>query len=738
MTPAPDAKDALDSLSSSTHSERSFSESRQSATIQQLSRFALDKATSAPVSAHLSSRSNSRHNHEQQSSGDRRSFSPYLAARKNGDIREAILASFAPRVSVLASEDTDDIARDMGFTGGFYSLLRPFGEDVPGKIIVRDSAGASKAWDNFSIRLVNNREIPDINGTSVDRLQAHQERAGHVRPDQNTPSEVHKRQDFIDAVLDKSLPSTKLPSPDQCEGNVSNQVERQSLEWTSSTYNLYLRQLLHETLLVPHETFTHPVACLIAVSSRSQRPLEMIRQLYSATGRSNPKIPAWVGVDYLRYYVLVHDEDRDDISTSTALFDLMKRHFGLHCCLLRLRSKPCASINEDRVSMPRCRWISLEEDLAGIGETDVLDARKWLFASDAASVKGFIRELVTQSIIPFMEGRIVTWNDQVASKRRGIGGRFMSLSKRWAGFGQAKGSNSTITAGPGLSNSNFDHARGYYLPETPEAIMRQLADYAFMLRDYKLAFDTYDSLRTDFNTDKAWLYHASACELTCVSFLLMPQTLSNKSRSEIVDQKLDAALYSYLTRSSIPACAVRAVILVAELLLGRGPAAAVDAARWTIRLLDLGILNPLPQALLTERVADIHLWQSGSGGLKLGSRRRRAVLWNILASSLWAELGRASQAISRLRDARTIMGLDLPFPTMHFMFKGFEQGTSDVQDKKLMLFSTSAAGDHRENLIYEMKERLDQHSPPYEPHLTDAGGFSTLEASNSGLEDTWQ
>ncbi|KAL8645706.1 MAG: hypothetical protein Q9210_006558 [Variospora velana] len=692
MTPPPDAKDALDSLSSSTHSERSFSESRQSATIQQLSRFALDKATSAPLSAHLSSRSTSRHNHEQQSSGDRRRSSPYPAPRKNDDIREAILASFAPRVSVLASEDTDDIARDKGFTGGFYSLLRPFGEDVPGKVIVRDSAGASKAWDNFSIRLVDDRESPGRGAPSVDRLQADQERVGHVRPDQNTRPEVYKRQDFIDAVFDKSLPSTKLPSPNQCDGNNT-------------------------------------------VSSRSQRPLEMIRQLYSATGRNNTKIPAWVGVDYLRYYVLVHDEDRDDIHTSTALFDLMKRHFGLHCYLLRLRSTLCAPIDEDSVSMPQSRWISVDEELAGIGDAD---AGKWLFASDAASVNGFIRELVKQSIIPFMEGRIVTWNDQVASKRRGIGGRFMSLSKRWTGLGSAKGSNSTITAGSGLSNSNFDHARGYYPPETPESIMRQLADYAFMLRDYRLAFDTYDSLRTDFNTDKAWLYHASASELACVSFLLMPQTLSNKSRSEMIDQKLDAALYSYLTRSSIPACAVRAVILVAELLLGRGPAAAADAARWTIRLLDLGILNPLPQALLTERVADIHRWQSGSGGLKLGSRKRRAVLWNILASSLWVELGRPSQAISRLRDARTITGLDLPFPTMSFMFTGLEQGTSDVQDKNLMEFSTGAAGDHRENFVYEMKERLDQQSPPNEPHLADAGGFSTVEANYPGFEDARQ
>lgn len=40
--------------------------------------------------------------------------------------------------------------------------------------------------------------------------------------------------------------------------------------------------------------------------------------------------------------------------------------------------------------------------------------------------------------------------------------------------------------------------------------MRKLADYAFMLRDWKLALSCYDLLRTDFANDKAWRYHAGA------------------------------------------------------------------------------------------------------------------------------------------------------------------------------------------------------------------------------------
>lgn len=40
--------------------------------------------------------------------------------------------------------------------------------------------------------------------------------------------------------------------------------------------------------------------------------------------------------------------------------------------------------------------------------------------------------------------------------------------------------------------------------------MRKLADYAFMLRDWKLAHSTYDIVRKDFANDKAWKYAAGA------------------------------------------------------------------------------------------------------------------------------------------------------------------------------------------------------------------------------------
>jgi hypothetical protein len=116
----------------------------------------------------------------------------------------------------------------------------------------------------------------------------------------------------------------------------------------------------------PHETFSHPVACIVAISSSNHSPIDTLRQLYEDSSRGERRLPLWVNGDFLRYYVLVHDEERDDITKSTALFESMKRHFGLHCHLLRVRSSRCVPSDDDSVQVSKCEWISAAEELAEI------------------------------------------------------------------------------------------------------------------------------------------------------------------------------------------------------------------------------------------------------------------------------------------------------------------------------------------------------------------------------------
>lgn len=565
------------------------------------------------------------------------------------DIRSLIIRAFSPVVGVYASPDTDALVQRKGFKNGFHELIRPFGETVAGKIVIRDSGGSSRSWEDFGVRFV------DLDARKKTAETSHTEAV---------PSLVQ-----IEQVLDRHVHSIDDPLASWARSSDSGHGR---LPLASPIYKLFLRRLLSPTYTSPHETFMHPVACVIAISSHTPTPLESLRQLYAHTSQGDKRPPQWVYPEYLRYYVLVHDEDKDDITQSTALFDQMKRHFGLHCHLLRLRSNQCVITDDDSTQIPSCEWLTPSEDISELGEQgmyisplqdwDIIakivleslidletEGGTYLFESDVTAIKAFIREMVAQSVIPHMENRVALWNEQVASRRRGLSGRFMSMSRRWAGFGaNTRSSGGSYGSGSG---SNYDSLQGFYKPDTPEAILRKLGDFAFMLRDWKLASSTYDLVKGDYGHDKAWRYQAGAHEMCAVSTLLNPMASTAKTKLEAIDQLLDTASYSYLTRCSDAQNALRTLVLGVELLKSRGGSASDAAAKWAIRILDMGLVGDTGRILVSERVSACYASKTGSGAAKWGIRRRKAAMWAVLATESWLKQGKPNLACICLEES---------------------------------------------------------------------------------------
>ncbi|KAF3483312.1 uncharacterized protein GIQ15_02636 [Arthroderma uncinatum] len=553
------------------------------------------------------------------------------------DIRSIIIRAFSPAISVYASHDTNELIRRKGLKGGFCELLRPFGENITGKVVIRDGVGSSRSWDDYGVRFMHSNGSNQASG------------AGWEDIDKIPPLAQ------IEKVLESHLePSNRAAS----DAIFAGESAPKGLTLSSPLYKLFLKRLLSVDSPTPHETFLHPVACVIAISSSTPSPLEALRQLYASTSHGEQGPQPWVNPEYLRYYVLVHDEDKDDITQSTTLFDQMKRHFGLHCHMLRLRSNQCVLTDDDSMPFPTCEWRSSREELVEMREQEPLIDVGWeppyIFESDVTAIISFIRELVAQSVIPHMENRVALWNEQVASRRRGLSGRFMSMSKRWTGFGSSsKSSGAFGTGGPG---SNYDPYQDCYKPDSPEALLRKMADYSFMLRDFKLASSTYDLLRGDFGNDKAWRYHAGAHEMCAISMLLNPLTSTIKSKLDTIDQLLDIACYSYLTRCSDSQNTLRTVILGAELLKSRGGAAAEHAAKWKMKVLNMNLVGPVGRILVSERTSACFAAKVATEGTKWGTRRRKAGMWSLLAADYWLGIGKPALASSCLEEAERHYG----------------------------------------------------------------------------------
>lgn len=228
------------------------------------------------------------------------------------------------------------------------------------------------------------------------------------------------------------------------------------------------------------------------------------------------------------------------------------------------------------------------------------------------------------------------------------------MSRRWAGFGSG-----SRLSGPGSGSSgNYDSLQGFYNADTPEAILRKLGDYSFMLRDYKLAASTYDLLRSDYENDKAWRYHAGAHEMCAASSLLNPLS-SSKTKLEPIDQLLQNACYSYLTRCSDAQNALRTLVLGVELLKSRGGSAAETAANWAIRILEMGLVGRIGQVLISERVSACFAAKLTANAMtRIGTRRRKAGMWALTAADMWLKLGRPNLASVNLELADCQYGND--------------------------------------------------------------------------------
>lgn len=493
-----------------------------------------------------------------------------------------IHTALSPRVAVLCSPDVDRVVQLNGIPD-LPTLLRPFESSVQ-RLSVRTSQLETRICDRFPLRFdpyslfnadaahaisSSNAQAPP-NASALDR--SHQElldRVNHLiaanikkwdaqvpttPTSPSLPHQLHRHDQHQDAnahddtcqVLDETLV----------------QLQQRSIEDITPWFTAVQQLVFGQRTIAKHDSFSHPVAVLLAVSSTSPDPMNDFAKLYEASSHPSP-FPAhpYINPDTLKYYVLIHDVRTSgaDLTSSKEILEQIKKTYGLHCCLLAINSasEESAAARAELAALWSAFLPSTPTSpvsASAASQQVRSDLAQMLDQEDVKRIKGFIRELTAQSIVPFMERYVQHMGDHLANSRKGLTNRLFGASRKLFGgvavgaSGTDKGASGSSASGGLSASAGYDAHHQVYAYSSLEAQTRRLADFAFTIRDYKLAASMYDLGRKDFAADKATRHSAGATEMFGLSHLMSMYT--SQSAPIDVDSYLAQACYEYHVGSS--------------------------------------------------------------------------------------------------------------------------------------------------------------------------------------------
>ena len=180
---------------------------------------------------------------------------------------------------------------------------------------------------------------------------------------------------------------------------------------------------------------------VLALSTSHSDPLNALSYLWDLTSPSSPTSQQggqeYVNTEVLRYILLVHDvQGEGSWQESKKLEDLVKKTYGVHVGLIPLFSGGSELARKEVEKLWPVRKGEegrREEGIVGLGyelppttttherKSSIVDESEQkgqeLSLDDLERLKGFVRELVVQSIIPWIERTVTVLNEQVSHNK---------------------------------------------------------------------------------------------------------------------------------------------------------------------------------------------------------------------------------------------------------------------------------------------------------------------------------
>ncbi|KAJ1311731.1 hypothetical protein OPQ81_010201 [Rhizoctonia solani] len=380
-----------------------------------------------------------------------------------------------------------------------------------------------------------------------------------------------------------------------------------------------------------NEGWNHPVALILATSTMASNPLQSVSNLHSRL----VDFPPWVDPTFLKFTLIIHPTASSPLNMdeSQALLNAVKKQHGAHTHLMCWSLSGSSTSSPFIPSPPRLppppnaitetpNDHQLEDLAEGPGDDSLV-----LGDDDLQTISRFVREFVTQSLIPWMERNVVEWNESYVATRR-VTSRLFSTTRRFFG------TSSPSTPTPSSPSS----------PGPPTTVQqRRLAEFATFLGDIKLATAVFDTLRKD---------TSNTCAADVLPLLLTPsKALETYARNALLGARL-------VGRDPSPSAQLRALKYAVRWERGIRELNTIGGDQWLVWA--AGASEEVPAALLLGQAAQM----CARKGLL-----RRATLCYVAAADRLDKCGIKSLTMHFLRLARDLCNTPVQKPLSPAFFE---------------------------------------------------------------------
>lgn len=485
------------------------------------------------------------------------------------NVQQLLLTAYAPKISVISSASADLMAKKFGDVSNVQHLFSFFESIFAYGSNYINTINCTPSSVNPSANLAGSgcvRFVGDVfRRTSNNNLNFEE------LFDLKEFSEDLK--DYV-RVIDTSI--EKFSDPPNYTSYKENYNKISNLQ--NSIYLKLISLLCLSQNMSSFECFNHPVMQLVVISGNDSK--SKIEELTSSLNSSD--LPKWLDISSIMQHtiILVDENDNETLQNALKIQEDMKVRLGRRSTVIPLNVESNEVLEGPtaiRLIPSLFRKATLESKEKDPG---VLIIGKKAFDS----WKRPLQEIISKDLLLFMNSKIKQWNDEIVTPRTSLTGRIFG-GRKWGSSNKSSffsfGSNQSVNTSDKENNNtkiSYDSTGGYYLAESPEMILRKLADWYFMLGDYKNAYTIYGLIKKNMLNDKAYAHLSSLQEYSVFSLLLGAsgksgtgaQPITPKMISTVITPMLDSSFYSYLSRCNLKTYTLRLTIIAAELYFHLG------------------------------------------------------------------------------------------------------------------------------------------------------------------------